>query len=41
MSEHARGVIVDHLHVRHQGGPGVQALEEVVGQEGVLGDPAF
>src|SRR5712692_596870 len=41
MSENARGVIVDPLHVRDQGGPGVQALEEIVGQEGVLGDPAF
>ena len=37
MDEDARGIVVHHLHVRHERGARVQALEEVVRQEGVLG----
>ena len=37
VGEQVRGVVVHHLDVRHEGRARVDALEEVVGQERVLG----
>ena len=37
MGEHARGIVVHHLDVGDEGRPGVQALEQVVREQRVLG----